>query len=259
MKNIGEQIRALRKARSMTQEQLAALLGLAPQSVSKWENQLTAPDISLLPALAGVFGVSIDELFGYNQRETEQAVMAICEESWKYRETNRLKSREILNEGLKRFPGNAILLNNYLYTLDLETENEEIICAATSLMDAVAGEERSDDVRYDALRFLAGAYGRKGETDFARATIERIPECYFTKLSVMAETLSGEEKRKAASAQKWICVEMLVDMMRELAAYYAAEGQAEKAEAEKEKARQFITLFADSEHDWVERLYAEVE
>lgn len=259
MKNIGEQIRALRKSRSMTQEQLAALLGLAPQSVSKWENQLTAPDITLLPVLAGVFGVSIDELFGYNQRETERAVMAICEESWKYRETDRLKSREVLQEGLKRFPGNAVLLNNYLYTLDFETENDEIIRAATSLVEAVEGEPRNDDVRYDALRFLAGAYGRKGEVDFARATIERIPECYFTKLSVAAETLSGEEKREAASAQKWICVEMLVDMMRELSIYYAAEGQQEKARAEKEKARQFIALFADEEHDWVQRLYAEVE
>ena len=52
---------------------------------------------------------------------------------------------------------------------------------------------------------------------------------------------------------------MLVDMMRELAIYYQGEGQYEKAKAEKEKARQFIRLFADEGHKWVEELLIEVE
>ena len=122
-------------------EQLAALLGVSPQSVSKWENCLTAPDITLLPALAGVFRVSIDELFDYNQRETEQAVMEICRASWEYRESDRLRSREILREGLKHFPGNAVLLNNYLYTLDFESENDEIIRTAGKPIPAIFAED----------------------------------------------------------------------------------------------------------------------
>jgi len=259
MQQIGTQIRALRKARHMTQEQLAALLGVSAQSVSKWENCLTAPDISLLPALAGVFRVSIDELFGYNLRETEQAVMEICRASWEYRESDRLRSREILREGLKRFPGNAVLLNNYLYTLDFESENEEIIRAASALAEAVEGDPRSDDVRYDALRFLAGAYARAGEHEFAKATLERIPEIYFTKLSAAAEILRGRDKFEAANQQKWICVEMLVEMMREVAAYYESEGQQDKAQAEKEQARALIRLFSRGEDDWVEKLLIEVE
>ena len=259
MNQIGTQIRALRKARHMTQEQLAALLGVSAQSVSKWENCLTAPDITLLPTLAGVFRVSIDELFGYNQRETEQTVMEICRASWEYRESDRLKSREILREGLRRFPGNAVLLNNYLYTLDFETENEEIIRAASALAETVEGDPRSDDVRYDALRFLAGAYARAGEYEFAKATLERIPEIYFTKLSATAETLRGRDKYEAADQQKWICVEMLVDMMRELASYYESEGQPEKAREEEKQARELIGLFSRGKDDWVEKLLIEVE
>ena len=60
---IGNKIRFLRFRASLTQEQLADRLGVSAQAVSKWENAVAMPDISLLPELAEVFGVSIDELF----------------------------------------------------------------------------------------------------------------------------------------------------------------------------------------------------
>ena len=63
MKAIGERIAELRKARAMTQEELASVIGVSAQSVSKWENSNTMPDISLLPVIAGIFDVSIDSLF----------------------------------------------------------------------------------------------------------------------------------------------------------------------------------------------------
>ena len=60
---IGENIRTLRKARGFTQEQLADMLGISFQAVSKWENNANTPDISLLPGIARAFGTSIDQLF----------------------------------------------------------------------------------------------------------------------------------------------------------------------------------------------------
>jgi len=60
---IGSKIKQLRYKSGLTQEQLAARLGISAQSVSKWENAVAMPDITLLPLLAEVFGVSIDELF----------------------------------------------------------------------------------------------------------------------------------------------------------------------------------------------------
>ena len=63
---IGENIRALRKARGFTQEQLADMLGISFQAVSKWENNASMPDISLLPAIAKELGTSIDQLFSEN-------------------------------------------------------------------------------------------------------------------------------------------------------------------------------------------------
>ena len=60
---LGKKIRNLRFKAGMTQEQLAERLGIGPQSVSKWENAVAMPDITLLPMLAEVFGISIDDLF----------------------------------------------------------------------------------------------------------------------------------------------------------------------------------------------------
>nr|WP_276311185.1 LamG-like jellyroll fold domain-containing protein [Paenibacillus nanensis] len=54
----------LRRQKGMTQEQLAERIGITPQSVSKWENGLSCPDVAVLPILSDVFQVTIDELFG---------------------------------------------------------------------------------------------------------------------------------------------------------------------------------------------------
>ncbi len=61
---IGVIIAYHRRLNSMTQEELARKLNVSAQAVSKWEQQLSSPDISLLPVIADVFDISIDSLFG---------------------------------------------------------------------------------------------------------------------------------------------------------------------------------------------------
>lgn len=64
---IGKRICLLRKEKGLTQEELASHMGVSPQAVSKWENDQTCPDISALPKLAGLLGVSVDELLSGKQ------------------------------------------------------------------------------------------------------------------------------------------------------------------------------------------------
>ena len=59
---IGKRIALLRKEKGLTQEELATHMGVSPQAVSKWENDQNCPDISALPKLAKLLGVSVDEL-----------------------------------------------------------------------------------------------------------------------------------------------------------------------------------------------------
>lgn len=66
--NIGENIKKLRAEKGVTQEQLAEHLSITYQSVSKWENNVTSPDLYLIPAIAEYFEVPIDELFKPNMQ-----------------------------------------------------------------------------------------------------------------------------------------------------------------------------------------------
>ena len=60
---IGNKIKQLRLHRGITQEAMAQHFGITPQAVSKWEREVTTPDISMLPDISAYFGVTIDELF----------------------------------------------------------------------------------------------------------------------------------------------------------------------------------------------------
>lgn len=61
---LGQKIAGLRKERRLTQEELAIKLDVSAQAVSKWENDISCPDIMLLPKLAEVLGASVDSLLG---------------------------------------------------------------------------------------------------------------------------------------------------------------------------------------------------
>lgn len=71
--DIGKQIKTLRLAKGVTQEELAEYLGVSFQAVSKWETETSTPDIALLPNIAVFFGITIDELFHIpNEAEFER-------------------------------------------------------------------------------------------------------------------------------------------------------------------------------------------
>ena len=243
--NIGTKIKELRKQRGITQEQLANSIGISFQAVSKWENNLALPDISLAPILAGYFGVSMDDLFDFHLTELEQKVDAICKDAYQYRESNPPKSRAILKEGLKQYPDNDILLNNLLYVINYTENPDETIAIASKLSEST----RESDVKYDALRFLAYAYKAKGDIESAKAALEQIPEIYFTKLTEIAYLLEGTEKFEAAEKQKWISFENLLQMMQKLAECYEAEGNTKKAIKETEAVLQLLPILKNNAFD----------
>lgn len=72
---MGKRIARLRKEKGYTQEQLAELLHVSPQAVSKWENDISNPDISIIPQLSAVLGVSSDELLGMKPIEPHVVVV----------------------------------------------------------------------------------------------------------------------------------------------------------------------------------------
>ena len=101
---IGKRIAALRREKSMKQDELAEKLGVTPQAVSKWENDQTCPDISLLPALAAILGVSVDELLS-GKKVAEPTVKILPAEERK--DLKDMMLRIIVNEK----SGNQVRVN----------------------------------------------------------------------------------------------------------------------------------------------------
>jgi len=208
---ISKNLRRLRLEKGITQEELAELIGVTGQAVSKWETALCLPDIALMPALADLFRVSIDQLFGYDRRERERAIEEItCDAYDNYlAKGDKRGARRVLEAGLRHFPNDDVLLNNVLCTIDPKESPDELIALAQPLI----AQTEDDCVKYDALRLLAMAYAAKEDEAACAAALEQIPEIYFTKLEWQAKLLSSHAKEEAARKEKWLSLERLCDMM----------------------------------------------
>ncbi len=80
---LGKRIAMLRRQKELKQEELAGMLNVSPQAVSKWENDQTCPDISLLPKLAQILGVTVDELLSGKDEQKQCTVKVIPPENRK--------------------------------------------------------------------------------------------------------------------------------------------------------------------------------
>ncbi len=138
---IGHRIKTIRKKQGLSQEELAKHLNISFQAVSKWENNITLPDITLLPKLANFFGVSIDTLFDYTRENNSGIIEDIVKTAYAYRESDPQKSRKILKDGLDKFPGNHVLLNNLLYVTDYSRNPDETISIALPLAEGASQME----------------------------------------------------------------------------------------------------------------------
>ena len=100
--NLSENIRACRKARRLTQEQLAEVMGVTVGAVHKWETRMSVPELPLIVELADFFDTSVDALLGYEMRDNR--LDATVERLWQY---HRRKDREGLAEvekALMKYP-----------------------------------------------------------------------------------------------------------------------------------------------------------
>ena len=125
---LGKKIRQLRNKAGMTQEQLAERLGVSAQSVSKWENAVAMPDITLLPALSGAFGVSIDELFSLTTEQRLQRIESRMEASGELPGALFLEYEEYLSDQLSVHDDRRRVLSllGHLYHHRMESDARKV-------------------------------------------------------------------------------------------------------------------------------------
>ena len=125
---LGRRIKELRKKRNITQQDLAEMLGVSYQAISRWENNITSPDITALPVLANIFNVTVDYLLDVNINENTQIIENIYKQSWELCVNQKHKeAQELLEEKTKLFPNNYFLKNellNIYYVLMYDNDKE---------------------------------------------------------------------------------------------------------------------------------------
>ena len=115
MKTLGQNIATFRKEKNITQEALAEICGVSPQAVSKWENDASCPDITLLKTLARTFGVSVDELLDDGEGPVTKLV------------ANKDMSSKFLRIRVNSGDGDKVSVNLPLALIELLLTNEGIM------------------------------------------------------------------------------------------------------------------------------------
>lgn len=177
--SIGKNISKLRKDKKMTQSQLADKLGVSVQAVSKWENDLCAPDIALFPTIATIFGVSIDRIFDFHIAGYGDEVEAIMRKADNSRDT--YKEIEIISEGLERYPNSPDLKVYLAFSLSMvnrfskdENEKKNAIEKAISLCNEVVDTCGIEEKVNDALNMIRRIYVDIGNYEKALDAVDKM-------------------------------------------------------------------------------------
>ncbi len=118
MITIAENLKKLRRARELTQENVAQFLGVSFQAVSKWERGEGYPDITMLPIIANYFEVTIDDLLGNDLLSKEEKITAYCHKFWN--ENGNLTMEEcvdIAKKAYSEFPYDWRIVEIYVMSL----------------------------------------------------------------------------------------------------------------------------------------------
>ncbi|MBO5897489.1 MAG: helix-turn-helix domain-containing protein [Clostridia bacterium] len=180
--NIGTNIKRMRLAKGLTQEQLAELLTISAAAVSKWEAKNTYPDITLLFPLAEIFGVTVDELLGYDEARTKKDVDKIIDEYQRlYVEGNFTEAERLIEKARKEFPHDYRIMNKYMWDKAggnagnnaelLQKHKDEL----TQICDLILEGCTQDGLRAEAINMKAKLLHAAGDTESALELLSTLP------------------------------------------------------------------------------------
>lgn len=182
---IGNTIHTLRKTKQMTQEQLAAAVGVSTPAVSKWETGSAYPDITLLAPLARVLDTTIDNLLSYRQELSSQDVNVIKSELRGYFETHGFRAgMEKGMEYIRQYPNSdrlkleiGMMAVNLAYTIDADYTDEELLemQKKNSLLYEQVLKSEDKELRYMAAMALISVCMQNKEYDRAEELLNSLP------------------------------------------------------------------------------------
>ena len=237
---IGETVKRVRRQRDLTQEEVAAHLGVSPQSVSKWERGEGYPDITMLPALANYFGVSVDELLGVGEIEKKEKYDEINRQWAQNNKTGKHSENvSLMKKALKAYPNDALLLVQLSCSLEkldgTPEEKRRNLLESTAVQEQILRYGEDSEVRGATMYNICHAYWKLGERDKALAQARKLPNLYKARENALVYFLEGEEKRQAAR-------EALAPLAWAVRHHLSALAETENAPAYLDKAAQIEKL-----------------
>lgn len=253
MNTIGETVQRLRRARGLTQGQLAAQLGVSSAAVSKWETGGALPDVALLCPLARALGCSADELLGFRPELTAEEIDAVCKTARERFESGWRGALDFCRGRLREYPGDlnlrfrlGFLLAAFGDRTDDEAAREELRNTAAGLFEQ-AVELPDEEQRRAAWRMLARLYADRGQFDRALEALGNLPSCNQEGLGLRADILRrmGDLTGAARLEQSALAAQLaaLDHTLTSFAATRRAQGQAAEAERLEGQARGLKELF----------------
>lgn len=191
---LSEQLKKLRREKGNTQEDLATHLGISTQAVSKWEREDGYPDITLLPAIASYYNVSVDDLLGVGAIEKEKKLSAYREKDSKLFHDGKSSERVALwREAQKEFPNDLSVIYHLMYSLraaDRKANADEIIACGERILN----ESTDQSLRGGAIQCLCFTYYYpKKDTETAKKYAEMAGGYSVTFNEMLPHILEGEE------------------------------------------------------------------
>ncbi len=230
--SIGSKIKALRRAKDLTQEELAEVLGVSSKAVSQWECGRTAPDISQLPVLCNFFEVTSDELLGIEVFNKEAERNKIAKEYFSLAKNGRREEiLSLFKNSLKKLPNDAWVMGMIISELRIRMNTQECDSEEKERMEEecrgysehILEHSLEDEQRYTAITFLCLYYQRKGETEKAWEYARRLPNLYDCRQVQTLQLGSSKEKMEAGRYWNYILLSYFASHM--LANYELDSGE----------------------------------
>ena len=218
--SIGSTIKRLRREKDVTQEQLAEYLGITSRAISQWECDRTAPDISLLPALCHIFGVSSDVLLGIdierNNEEIKKYLNKAAELGYQGKSSERIA---LLREANKKYPRDYRIMHSLADSLVFEYSRKGIkeYDEVFDLCNRILSECTDSTTRYNAIETLGTAYGYAGKKDEMLKLAKEMPRTRFSYENFMMYRWKGDADFEEFQGYLSFLVYHTIDMI-ELAA-----------------------------------------
>ncbi len=175
--NFGDKMKSLRKKRDLTQEQLAEILGVSFQAVSKWETNAAYPDISLITVIACFYGVTTDELLGVDVTKTVEKVRKYCDKADIMFESHEYPAAlAFLRKAVTDYPGYEELQYRLAWALTGNyKENPDYLDEAINLYLKILDVTQNTRLRSKITRDLVYRYCTKKDNARAMKYIEELP------------------------------------------------------------------------------------